>query len=61
MTEQELFAAFDYQRFAQNARLQAVIDGVHARLARELADEELDLVAAAGAPEQATKPEDLPQ
>ena len=59
MTEQELFAAFDYQRFAQNARLQAVIDGVHARTsARALTDEELDLVSAAGTQALIRDPED---
>ena len=62
MTEQKLFQAFDRQRFAPNARLQAVIDGVHARTAgRALTDEELDLVAAAGAPEQAKLPEEPPR
>ncbi len=53
MTENELFAAFDFQRFSGNERLQAVIDASHKRrLPRELTDEELDLVAAAGTPEQ---------
>ncbi len=52
MTEKELFRAFDYQRFAGNAKLQAVIDAAHRRQAvRELTDEELDFVAAAGVPE----------
>lgn len=42
MTENKLRQAFDLQRFAPNARLQAVIDRSHARLAvRELSDEEL--------------------
>ena len=62
MTERLLNQAFELQRFAPNARLQSVIDGVHARrAARELCDEELDLVSAAGAPEQVKKPEDLPR
>ncbi len=51
MTEKELFRAFDYQRFVGNTRLQAVIDMTHRRQAvRELTDEELDFVAAAGVP-----------
>ena len=46
MTEQKLSQAFDLQRFAPNARLQGVIDASHARMnARELADDELELVA----------------
>lgn len=49
MTEKQLYRAFEFQRFSPNPRLQAVIDGVHARMAaRELDDAELDYVAAAG-------------
>ena len=52
MTERQLFRAFEFQRFSPNSRLQAVIDRTHARLAaRELSDDELDFVAAAGQPE----------
>ena len=52
MTEDRLFQAFDFQRFAENPRLQAVIDAVHRRYAsRELDDEELDLVAGGIAPQ----------
>ncbi len=61
MTEKLLYQAFDLQRFAPNARLQAVIAGTHARAAaRELTDDELDLVAAAGVREPEKKPEELP-
>ena len=57
MRESQLYQAFDLQRFAPNARLQAVIDKTHARIpARELSDEELDFVAAAGVPEPPKKP-----
>ena len=57
MTENKLKNAFALQRFAPNARLQKVIDRTHARMAaRELSDDELDFVAAAGQPEQAKKP-----
>lgn len=49
MTEIQLFQAFDLHRFAPSARLQAVIDKTHDRTAaRELSDDELDCVAAAG-------------
>ena len=61
MIESKLYQAFDLQRFAPNPRLQRVIDRTHARMAaRELSDEELDFVAAAGTPEQA-KPKEDPQ
>ena len=59
MTEQLVSQAFGLQRFARNPRLQAVIDRSHARMAaRELSDDELDFVAAAGPPEQVKKPEE---
>lgn len=56
MTEKQLFDAFDRQRFERNARLQRVIDAAHRRMNdRELDDDELDSVAAAGAPEAQKK------
>ncbi len=59
MTEKQLYQAFDLQRFASSGRLQAVIDASHARTAaRELSDDELDLVAAAGAPETGKRPKE---
>ena len=62
MTERLLTEAFALQRFAPNARLQAVIEASHRRTAsRELSDDELEWVAAAGAPEQAEKPEEPKQ
>ncbi len=49
MKETTLYRAFALPRFVPNPRLQAVIDRSHARLAaRELSDDELDFVAAAG-------------
>ena len=49
MTTAELSRLFDFQRFEKNARLQRVIDEAHRRIeARELTDDELDQVAAAG-------------
>ncbi len=62
MTEKRLYQAFDLQRFVPNARLQAVIDASHRRTAaRELSDDELDFVAAAGTPEDAKRPEEPPK
>lgn len=59
MTESKLYQAFALQRFAPNARLQAVIDRTHARLAaRELSDDELDFVSAAGVQEPQETPEE---
>ena len=59
MTDKLLSQAFELQRFTPNARLQAVIDGAHARMAaRELSDEELDFVAAAGVRTLPTEPEE---
>ena len=50
MTTEKLSKLFDFQRFEGNTRLQKVIDEAHRRIeARELNDDELDLVAAAGA------------
>ena len=58
MTEKKLFLAFDFQRFAGNTRLQNVIDTVHRRMEeKELTDDELDQVAAAGIPEAPAKKE----
>jgi hypothetical protein len=63
VTNAQLSRLFDFQRFAGNARLQKIIDDTHRRVeARELTDDELDQVAAAGAPD-AAKPKkagDLP-
>ena len=61
MTERLLSQAFELQRFSPNPRLQAVIDRSHARMAaRELSDDELDFVAAAGEQEPPQKPEEPP-
>ena len=63
MTNAQLSRLFDFQRFEKNARLQKIIDDTHRRVeARELDDEEIDQVAAAGAPDAAKpkKPGDLP-
>ena len=58
MKEAQLFQAFDLQRFAENPRLQKVIDSAHRRSEiRELSDDELDNVAAAGIVIPPKKPE----
>ncbi|MCR5296845.1 MAG: hypothetical protein K6E17_05505 [Clostridiales bacterium] len=50
--ERKLKQLFDYQKFAGNRELQQVIDSVHARYtARELALEDMEMVAAAGTPD----------
>lgn len=47
--ERTLASLFDYQRFAQNPRLQSIIDDTHRRCTRSrLSDEQLELVSAAG-------------
>ncbi|MBQ7699272.1 MAG: hypothetical protein IJT49_02895 [Clostridia bacterium] len=49
MTKTKLQNLFDYQHFENDLRLQKVIDGVHRRVEeRELTDDELDSVSAAG-------------
>ena len=63
MTDAQLSRLFDFQRFEGNARLQKIIDDTHRRLeARELDNDEVDQVAAAGATEaeKPKKPGDLP-
>ena len=46
MQEKLLFKAFDYQRFENSKRLQAVIDASHARTSQhKLSDDDLEFVA----------------
>jgi len=47
--EKRLTKLFDYQKFAENPRLQAVIDSVH-KQHRQLSLDEAELVTAAYAP-----------
>ena len=47
--EKKLKKLFDYQMFAGNPKLQAVIDSVHKR-PRELIPDDAELVSAAGTP-----------
>lgn len=47
-TEKKLYRLFEYQRFANNPKLQKIIDSAHGKDVRELNDEDLDQVAAAG-------------
>ena len=54
--ERKLKQLFDYQKFAGNRELQQVIDSVQAKYAvRELALEDMEMVAAAGMPELQTQ------
>ena len=55
--ERKLRQIFDYQRFEGNMALNQVINGVHSRYGvRELSLDELETVAAAGAPEAEIRP-----
>ncbi len=47
--EKQFTKLFDYQKFAKNPKLQAVIDSVH-RKRQEIPLNDADLVAAAGSP-----------
>ena len=49
----KLYCLFDYQRFEQNSGLKQVIDSVHAKYpARALSLDEMDMIAAAGYPDE---------
>ena len=48
--EKKLKALFDYQRFEKNERLAKFIGETESRYAKELSDDELSLVNAAGEP-----------
>ena len=48
LSERALFQLFDYQRFENDAQLQALIDGVEGVYGAELSDDELTQVSAAG-------------
>ena len=54
--DKKLRTLFDYQRFAGNKDLQKVIDAVHAKYqVRELNLDELEMVSAAGIPQNPDK------
>ena len=46
--EKKLKMLFDYQRFEQNAKLEKLIRETENRYAKELSEEDLSLVSAAG-------------
>lgn len=46
--EKKLKKLFDYQRFEQNAKLEKLIQETESRYAKELSEEDLSLVSAAG-------------
>lgn len=56
--EKKLKMLFDYQRFEKNASLEALIREAQTDYARELSDEELFMVAAAGEITEKTDPKD---
>lgn len=47
-TEVTLSKLFDFQRFAGNQKLQAIIDDTESRFSCELSDSDLERVSAAG-------------
>lgn len=49
--EEKLKAMFEFQRFAMNPRLQKLIEETEKRSARELSDDDLWMVNAAGVPD----------
>lgn len=49
--EKKLASLFEYQRFAQNPRLSKLIAETENKYANEIADDDLWMVNAAGAPE----------
>lgn len=51
--EKKVKSIFEFQRFEGNPRLQKLIEETENRFARELADEDLWLVNAAGVPDEA--------
>ena len=46
--EKKLKKLFDYQRFEQNAKLEKLIQETESRYEKELSEEDLSLVSAAG-------------
>lgn len=58
--EEQLKKLFDFQRFEQNKRLAALIEGAEERYGHTLSDEDLECVSAAGEPDaqRAQKGED---
>ena len=61
--ERLLKALFDYQRFERSEALQEIIDSVETRYSGivPLMDEQLGIVAAAGAPEYAVRKDKEPR
>ncbi len=46
--EKKIRSVFEYQKFAQNNRLANLIEQTEARMGKELSDDSLELVSAAG-------------
>lgn len=53
--EKKLKKLFDYQRFEKNQRLEELIRETESRYAKELSEEDLSLVSAAGEIKEARK------
>lgn len=58
--EKKLTRLFDFQRFAHNDRLAAVIAGVEERYDGALADDDLEMVSAAGEEQPCPEEEQQP-
>ena len=57
-TQKELTALFDYQRFAGNERLRALIADTENRCLHALSDDDLEWVSAAGEPSELREKKD---
>lgn len=57
-TQKKLTALFDYQRFAGNERLQALIADTENRCLHALSDDDLEWVSAAGEPSELREKKD---
>lgn len=57
-TQKKLTALFDYQRFAGNERLQALIADTENRCLNALSDDDLEWVSAAGEPSELREKKD---
>ncbi len=58
--EKKLKALFDFQRFAGDPRLSRLIEETEERSEKELSDDDLSLVSAAGEPEYPSPKKDPP-
>ena len=59
MEELNLKDLFEYQKFAGNSRLEAMIKDTESRYGSKLGIDDLELVSAAGTPEQIEKQKEM--